>query len=165
MILLLKFVSKGPITTIPVVVRIMAWCLPGDKQWYEPDYRRIYVSLGLNELTLTETLVDSESNVSNDCRGILNIYNNWHFHFRHFSFSAFVEETCRCFSNLYLAAFRDKMKPGTGVHLWEIMMTSSNGNIFRVTDHLCGEFTSPRWIPHTKASDAELWCFLWSASE
>ena len=22
-----------------------------------------------------------------------------------------------------------------------------------------------RWIPHTKASDAELWCFLWSASE
>ena len=21
----------------------------------------------------------------------------------------------------------------------------------------------PRWIPHTKASDAELWCFLWSA--
>ena len=22
-----------------------------------------------------------------------------------------------------------------------------------------------RWIPHTKASDAELWCFLWFASE
>ena len=30
------------------------------------------------------------------------------------------------------------------------MMTSSNGNIFRVTGHLCGEFTGPRWIPHTK---------------
>ena len=40
------------------------------------------------------------------------------------------------------------------------MITSSNGNIFRVTGHLCGEFTGPRWIPHTKASDAELWCFL-----
>ena len=26
---------------------------------------------------------------------------------------------------------------------------------------LCG----PRWIPHTKVSDAELWCFLWSAPE
>ena len=39
------------------------------------------------------------------------------------------------------------------------MMTSSNGNIFRVTGHLCGEFTGPRWIPRTKASDAELWCF------
>ena len=40
------------------------------------------------------------------------------------------------------------------------MMTSSNGNIFRVTGHLCGEFTGPRWIPHTKASDAALWCFF-----
>ena len=45
------------------------------------------------------------------------------------------------------------------------MMTSSNENIFRVTSHLCGEFTGPRWIPHTKAHDAELWCFLWSVSE
>ena len=27
------------------------------------------------------------------------------------------------------------------------MMTSSNGNIFRVTGHLCGEFIDPRWIP------------------
>ena len=34
------------------------------------------------------------------------------------------------------------------------MMTSSNGNIFRVTGHLCGEFTGPRWIPLTNASDA-----------
>ena len=48
---------------------------------------------------------------------------------------------------------------------WSIMMTSSNGNNFRVTGHLCGEFTGPRWIPHTNASDAGLWCFLWSASE
>ena len=39
-----------------------------------------------------------------------------------------------------------------------IMMTSSNGNIFRVTGLLCGEITGPRWIPRTKASDAELWC-------
>ena len=43
------------------------------------------------------------------------------------------------------------------------MMTSSNRNIFRVTGHLRGEFFGPRWIPLTKASDAELWCFLWSA--
>ena len=27
------------------------------------------------------------------------------------------------------------------------MMTSSNGNIFRVTGHLCGEITGPRRIP------------------
>ena len=45
------------------------------------------------------------------------------------------------------------------------MMTSWNGNISRVTSHFCGEFTGHRWIPRTKASDAELWCILWSASE
>ena len=33
------------------------------------------------------------------------------------------------------------------------------------TGPLCVEFTGSRWIPLTKASDAELWCFLWSASE
>ena len=40
------------------------------------------------------------------------------------------------------------------------MMTSSDGNIFRVTGHLCGEFTGPRWIPAQKASAAELWYFF-----
>ena len=38
-------------------------------------------------------------------------------------------------------------------------------NNFRVTGLLCGEFIGHRWIPHTKTSDAELWCFLWSAPE
>ena len=47
-------------------------------------------------------------------------------------------------------------------HILTFMMTSSNGNIFRVTGPLWGEFTRHRWIPLTKASDAELWCFLWS---
>ena len=45
------------------------------------------------------------------------------------------------------------------------MMTSSNGNIFRITGLLCGDFPGDRGIPRTKASDAELWCFLWSAPE
>ena len=38
-------------------------------------------------------------------------------------------------------------------------MTLSNGNIFRITGLLCGEFTGQRWIPRTKANDAELWFF------
>ena len=38
-----------------------------------------------------------------------------------------------------------------------IMITSSNGNIFRVTGPLCGEFTCHRWMLLTQASDAELW--------
>ena len=45
------------------------------------------------------------------------------------------------------------------------MMMSSIGNIFRVTGYLCGEFPGHRRIPHTKASDTELWYFLWSAPE
>ena len=53
----------------------------------------------------------------------------------------------------------------TFVNVSIFMMTSSNGNIFRITGHLCGEFTGHRWILHTKASDTELWSFLWSASE
>ena len=48
---------------------------------------------------------------------------------------------------------------------WFNMVSSSDENIFRVAGHLCGEFTGHRWIPLTKASDAELWCFLWSVSE
>ena len=45
------------------------------------------------------------------------------------------------------------------------MMTWLNGTIFRVTGLLCGEFTGHRWILRTKTRNAELWCFLWSASE
>ena len=44
-------------------------------------------------------------------------------------------------------------------------MMSSNGNIFCGTGLLCGEFTGHQWIPGTRASDVELWCFLWSAPE
>ena len=40
------------------------------------------------------------------------------------------------------------------------MMTSSNGNIFRVTGPLWGEPTGHRWITHTMTSDEELWCFF-----
>ena len=36
---------------------------------------------------------------------------------------------------------------------------------FRLTGSLRGKFTDHRWIPHTNASDAELWCILWSAPQ
>ena len=45
------------------------------------------------------------------------------------------------------------------------MMTSSNENFFRITGPLWGESTDHRWIPLTRASDAELWCFLWFVPE
>ena len=45
------------------------------------------------------------------------------------------------------------------------MTASSNRNIFSVTGPLCGESTSHQWIPLTKVSDAELWCFIWCVPE
>ena len=51
------------------------------------------------------------------------------------------------------------------------MITSSNGNIFRVTGHLWGnspvtdESPPPPPPPPPKASDADCWCFLWSSPE
>ena len=47
----------------------------------------------------------------------------------------------------------------------DFIMTSPNGNIFRVTAYLYREFDGRRWIPFTKASDAELWCFRLSRPE
>ena len=47
----------------------------------------------------------------------------------------------------------------------QFMIASSNEIIFRVTDPLWGESIGHRCIPLTKASGAELWCFLWCASE
>ena len=38
-------------------------------------------------------------------------------------------------------------------------------HILRVTGPLWGESTGHQWIPPTKASEAELWCFIWSAPE
>ena len=47
----------------------------------------------------------------------------------------------------------------------QFMMPSSNETIFRVIGPLGGEFAGHWWIPLTKASNAELLCFLWSVRE
>ena len=52
---------------------------------------------------------------------------------------------------------------GTGIYVswWRHQMET-----FSALLAICaGNSPGPRWIPRTKASDAELWCFLWSASE
>ena len=68
---------------------------------------------------------------------------------------------------IFLHFLYDITKPKITIKKMQLrhhMMRSSNGNIFRVTGPLCGEFTGHRWIPHPKANDADLWCFHWSAS-
>ena len=49
----------------------------------------------------------------------------------------------------------------TGKYIW----WRHQMDIFHITGCLCGDFTGHRRIPLTKASDADLWCFLWSAPE
>ena len=58
--------------------------------------------------------------------------------------------------NVYFVLTPRFTRHGKAVYNRGTIMTSSNGTIFRVTRHLRGEFTGPRWIPRSKASDAEL---------
>ena len=88
-----------------------------------------------------------------------------------------IKSEVRCY-NIWANIRRSRCSPLGDKSLWDRtrahyivpwgiwhMMTSSNGNIFRVTGLLCGEFTGHWWIPLTKANDAELWCFPWSVPE
>ena len=86
------------------------------------------------------------------------------------SFSAFADKLLIwSTSNLVIELFMGFSSLGGSYQEWLTsesqlcMMTSSNGNIFRVTGPLCGEFTGLRWILRTKTSGDKLWCFLWSA--
>ena len=60
----------------------------------------------------------------------------------------------------YATGWGNGSKLQVGDHCILYIMTSLNGNIFCVTIPLCREFTGHWWISLTKASDAELWCFL-----
>ena len=51
----------------------------------------------------------------------------------------------------------------TWLGAYDTMMTSSNGNIFRITRPFRGEATDHWWILLTKTSDTERLSFLWSA--
>ena len=45
------------------------------------------------------------------------------------------------------------------------MITLPNGSTFCITGPLWGESTGQRWVPLIKASDAEIWCLIWSAPQ
>ena len=74
--------------------------------------------------------------------------------------SALVTDFCEGkWSYLNYTPVASDQRPSERWSFWRgsvIMMASSNGNIFRVTGPLCGEFTGHRWIPLTKASNEEL---------
>ena len=74
-----------------------------------------------------------------------------------FLMNIYVPLGCKLYSSLQTKYMKVWYKPEYSVFSrWDyehlsvesmIMMTPSNGKIFRVTGHLCGEFTGLRWIP------------------
>ena len=76
-------------------------------------------------------------------------------------YTAFVDliYVCVFFTIVFLLFFFkmvcNRKRSVNSVLTSKIMKTSSNVNILRVTGHLCTDFTSYRWIPRTKASDAD----------
>ena len=125
----LTFVPNGPINNIPALVQIMAWRRSGDKPLSEP----MMVSL------LTHICVTRPQWVNSDACDL------------------FINNIQGCFhrtrvSTIAVNRSATKVQQRTAMR----MKTSSNGNIFRVTGPLWGEFPDHQWIPLTKASDAEL---------
>ena len=72
-----------------------------------------------------------------------------------FTMNRYYNDNKRAHQNVYIFV----------VYHISIMTTSSNGNIFCVTGPLWGKSTSHQCNPLTKASDAELWYFLWFVPE
>ena len=133
----------------------------------ENVFRYLLIGHGIWKLAISMPVVTTLS-----CPYIINIKMRWPFLYKDnpstWTDYPYIEPDTGSLSSLrlilYCTSKYDVINSETSI-MFVYMMTSSNGNIFRVTGHLCGEFTGPRWIPRTKASDAELWCFLSSASE
>ena len=72
-----------------------------------------------------------------------------------------VAEVWQCHNLTYFSTWwRLQWRYGRVEHnLYNYMMASPNGNIFRVIRPLRGVSTGQRWIPLTKTSDVELWYF------
>ena len=79
------------------------------------------------------------------------------FDYCHLKGSPFILHNTNYVQRVFLNISRNSRESINKMHS---MMTSSNGNFFRVIGRLCGGFTGHRWIPLTKASDAELWFFF-----
>ena len=159
-------------------------CWNSSNDWYTGVYQIITdIHNTSNKLYAITWTSQQHHNVSNQRQSVTVVqqlvqpYNKWTTHH-----SAVLLVCCkgnspngqRVFSTCFndempylkgLTKFRANSRHVMSKRMKRHMMTSSNGNIFRITGLLCGEFTGHRWIPCTKASDAALWCPLWSARE
>ena len=187
----LKFVPEDPINNIPALVQIMAWRRSGDKplsesmtvslpthicvtrpQWVKGYYDDAFTSITLNDIPEFhwpfKTSYDDARRLS-------------------FIVSKFIDITTvrpTAFLEKYQwSALLTICKGITSVtvdspHKWQATQKVFGGHdIILIHDDVIKWKHFPRhwpfvrvihrsrWIPHTKASDAELCCFLWSAPE
>ena len=69
-----------------------------------------------------------------------------------------------CITHTTIIIKQGKSIPWSRHQIVELLQDSRNSSALAILD-LCEETTSHRWIPLTKVSDAELWCFPWSAPD
>ena len=75
----------------------------------------------------------------------------------HIETGAKIQQTSKrkTFVAIVMSSYRDYHSHGRIIQIHDDVIKWKH---FRVTGHFCGEFTGHRWIPRTRASDAELWC-------
>ena len=143
--LLCGFPSQIPVTWGFGVFFICAWTKGGPNKWNTGDLRRHCAHYEITVMNAWRFADDIMKCV-----------------FQYITITVLTKSSIDKSVLVNLMAWHETYKPHKNKQA-NRMMTSSNGNIFRVTVPLCGEFTDHQWIPLTKASVAELWCFLWSA--
>ena len=167
----LMFVPKGPINNIPALVQIMAWHWSGDKPLSKPMMASLLTHICITrrqcvEIRYAAPVPITGTNILVPYLYVKSLQLVWRSGSRRFQLLVTGTRSSNVLQWLDKRRGYQDNDPSNG-H-WETCsftenMMSSNGNILRITVPLCGEFTGHQWIPHTKASDAELWCFLWSA--
>ena len=161
----------------------MAWRRPGDKQLSEPMMVRLPTHIcvtrpqWVNEPNWTSSTLFAYSfgfdcDTTGYCRTDRVQFRLAHYqlirHINNRRFTMQFDESSTNIDNVH--TYQLTTKSSKTFHLQILFVGNvqhydviKNGNIFRVTGSLWREFTDDRCVPLTKATDAELWCFLWSA--
>ena len=145
-----KFVPESQVNDIPALVQIMAWRRPGDKPLSEPMMFRLPTHLYITRPQCVKDVF---------ALGLLYMD----------IFQMDIRKTNR--STSIIVGWSTGLYTEIEISFWRhfsywLRCTQPPANIKALCHGpLWGEFTGERWIPRTKASDAELWYFLWSSSE
>ena len=153
----LNHTFKGPL------IRIMARCQIGDKPLPELILAQICMSHGHNEFNEWNELIVYEMFVLNHCFALS------------FFTSMALCKTAISPMLTYCEILQSRTEPSTCrlriIQLFNESHFSQDHDDVIIWKHFPRYWPfvrgihRSRWIPRTKANDAELWCFLWSAPE